>query len=126
LTTHSGYTLALYLATRGDFIVVGDMIKSLSLLIYKHDEKKFEEIAKDYNSNWLTAVETIDDEEFIGGDASGHVITVRTNNDAPDEEDRARLEEEGGIHFGDMVNKFKHGMFFSPLRIEESSISLDQ
>jgi DNA damage-binding protein 1 len=32
---HDGQTLALYIQTRGDFIVVGDLMKSISLLVYK-------------------------------------------------------------------------------------------
>uniref|UniRef100_A0A7N0V492 DNA damage-binding protein 1 n=1 Tax=Kalanchoe fedtschenkoi TaxID=63787 RepID=A0A7N0V492_KALFE len=32
---HHGHILALYVKTRGDFIVVGDLMKSISLLIYK-------------------------------------------------------------------------------------------
>ena len=32
---HCGHILARYVQTRGDFIVVGDLMKSFSLLIYK-------------------------------------------------------------------------------------------
>lgn len=32
---HHGHILALYVQTRGDFIIVGDLMKSISLLIYK-------------------------------------------------------------------------------------------
>ncbi|PIA41691.1 hypothetical protein AQUCO_02200250v1 [Aquilegia coerulea] len=32
---HHGHILAIYVQTRGDFIVVGDLMKSISLLIYK-------------------------------------------------------------------------------------------
>lgn len=32
---HHGHILALYVQTRGDFIVVGDLMKSISLLLYK-------------------------------------------------------------------------------------------
>lgn len=32
---HHGHILALYVQTRGDFIVVGDLMKSISLLMYK-------------------------------------------------------------------------------------------
>ena len=36
---HHGHILALYVQTRGDFIVVGDLMKSISLLIYKVSDK---------------------------------------------------------------------------------------
>ena len=32
---HHGHILALYVQTHGDFIVIGDLMKSISLLIYK-------------------------------------------------------------------------------------------
>jgi hypothetical protein len=57
----------LYLATRGDFIVVGDLMKSISLLLYKPVEGAgtIEEIARDYNPNWMTAVEVLDDDTYL-------------------------------------------------------------
>lgn len=33
--SHHGHIIALYLASRGDFIIVGDLMKSISLLVYK-------------------------------------------------------------------------------------------
>ena len=47
---------------RGDFILVGDLVRSMTLLQYKTMEGSFEEIAKDYNPNWMSAVEIIDDD----------------------------------------------------------------
>ncbi len=43
----------------GDFIVVGDLMRSISLLLYKPVEMTIEEIARDYNPFWLTGVEVI-------------------------------------------------------------------
>ena len=37
--THAGHILALYVAVRGEFIVVGDLMKSMSLLIYKPEAR---------------------------------------------------------------------------------------
>jgi DNA damage-binding protein 1 len=33
--SHAGHILALYVTVRGDFIMVGDLMKSMTLLIYK-------------------------------------------------------------------------------------------
>ena len=33
--SHHGHILALYVRCRGDFVVVGDLMKSMSLLMYK-------------------------------------------------------------------------------------------
>jgi len=43
---HGGHILALYLAARGDFIVVGDLMKSISLLVYKPVDGRIEEVRK--------------------------------------------------------------------------------
>ena len=42
--------------TRGEFIVVGDLMKSISVYMYKPVENTIEEIAKDYNPNWMSTV----------------------------------------------------------------------
>ena len=41
---HHGHVLALYLKSRGDFIVVGDLVKSMSLLLYKPLDGNIEEV----------------------------------------------------------------------------------
>ena len=48
---HHGHIIALHTAVRGDFIVVGDLMKSVSLLVYKpptaeQSEPRLEEVAK--------------------------------------------------------------------------------
>ncbi len=37
--SHAGHILALYVAVRGEFILVGDLMKSMSLLIYKPEAR---------------------------------------------------------------------------------------
>jgi len=56
---HYGHIMALYAATRGDFIVIGDLMKSVTLLTYKAIDGSMEEIARDYNPNWMTALEIL-------------------------------------------------------------------
>lgn len=46
---HHGHILALYVQTRGDFIIVGDLMKSISLLIYKVSFCFFHDL-ENYNS----------------------------------------------------------------------------
>jgi DNA damage-binding protein 1 len=97
------------LATRGDFIVVGDLMKSVSLLLYKPVGSIIEEIARDYNPNWMTAVEILDDDTYIGAENSYNIFTVRKNSDATTDEDRGRLEVVGEMHLGEFINRFRHG-----------------
>ncbi|XP_072969615.1 DNA damage-binding protein 1 [Typha angustifolia] len=106
---HHGHILALYVQTRGDFIVVGDLMKSISLLLYKHEEGAIEELARDYNANWMTAVEILDDDIYLGAENNFNLFTVRKNSDAATDEERGRLEVVGEYHLGEFVNRFRHG-----------------
>ncbi|KAJ4798665.1 DNA damage-binding protein 1 [Rhynchospora pubera] len=106
---HHGHILALYVQTRGDFIVVGDLMKSISLLVYKHEEGAIEELARDYNANWMTAVEILDDDVYLGAENNFNLFTVRKNSDAATDEERGRLEVVGEFHLGEFINCFRHG-----------------
>ncbi|ESQ55276.1 hypothetical protein EUTSA_v10024273mg [Eutrema salsugineum] len=106
---HHGHILALYVQTRGDFIVVGDLMKSIALLIYKHEEGSIEEIGRDYNASWMTAVEILDDDTYLGADNCSNLFTVKKNNEAATDEERARMEVVGEYHIGEFVNRFRHG-----------------
>ncbi|CAN6454562.1 unnamed protein product [Victoria cruziana] len=108
-STHHGHIVALYVQTRGDFIIVGDLMKSISLLIYKHEEGAIEECARDYGANWMTAVEILDDDIYLGAENNFNIFTVRKNMDAATDEERSRLEVVGEYHLGEFVNRFRHG-----------------
>ena len=41
---HYNNIIALYLKTKGDFILVGDLMRSITLLLYKPMEGNFEEV----------------------------------------------------------------------------------
>lgn len=66
--SHFNNIIALFLKTKSDFVLVGDLMRSLTLLQYKTMEGSFEEIARDYNPNWMTAVEILDDDTFLGAE----------------------------------------------------------
>ncbi|CAI9783475.1 unnamed protein product [Fraxinus pennsylvanica] len=117
---HHGHILALYVQTRGDFIVVGDLMKSISLLIYKHEEGAIEERARDYNSNWMTAVEILDDDIYLGAENNFNLFTVRKNSEGATDEERGRLEVVGEYHLGEFVNRFRHGSLV--MRLPDSDV----
>ena len=89
---HHGHILALYIATRGDYILVGDLMKSMSLLMYKPGAAEIEEVAKDFDANWMTAVAAMDADTYIGAENNFNVFTVRYNADATTEEEKNRLD----------------------------------
>ncbi|KAJ0018028.1 hypothetical protein Pint_11070 [Pistacia integerrima] len=117
---HHGHILALYVQTRGDFIVVGDLMKSISLLIYKHEEGAIEERARDYNANWMSAVEILDDDIYLGAENNFNLFTVRKNSEGATDEERGRLEVVGEFHLGEFVNRFRHGSLV--MRLPDSDV----
>jgi DNA damage-binding protein 1 len=99
----------LTLQSRGDFILAGDMMKSISLLNYKPLDGTIEEIARDYSYTWLSATEIIDDDHFLAADSCYNLFTAQKNNEAVTDELKRQLVQVGKYHLGDFVNKFAHG-----------------
>ena len=106
---HYGNIIALHLKTKGDFVIVGDLLKSVSLLLYKPQESSFEEIAKDYTPLWTTAVEILDDDTFLVGENDFNIYTVTKDSAAATNEERRKLSITGRYHINDLINVFRHG-----------------
>lgn len=108
LCSYHGYIVAVSVAICGAFIIVGDLMKSVSVLTYDPTENKLNEAYRDYATNYMTCVEAIDEDIFLGADNASNVFTLkRSENDA---NDNHQLEENGQYHLGDMINQFRHGM----------------
>ena len=73
------------------------------------EEGAIEERARDYNANWMTAVEILDDDIYLGAENGFNLFTVRKNSDAATDEERGKLEVVGEYHLGEFVNCFRHG-----------------
>lgn len=67
-------------------------MKSIYLLMYKAEEGVLEIRAKDFHSNYMTAVDILDDDTYLGAEINYNLFTVRKNSDAAADEDRNRLE----------------------------------
>uniref|UniRef100_H2V0E8 DNA damage-binding protein 1 n=1 Tax=Takifugu rubripes TaxID=31033 RepID=H2V0E8_TAKRU len=107
--SHYNNIMALYLKTKGDFILVGDLMRSVLLLAYKPMEGNFEEIARDFNPNWMSAVEILDDDNFLGAENAFNLFVCQKDSAATTDEDRQHLQEVGVFHLGEFVNVFCHG-----------------
>ena len=70
----------------------GDLMKSIYLLMYKPEDNVLEVRAKDFHSNYMTAVDGLDDDTYLGAEGNYNLFTVRKNSDAAADEDRNRLE----------------------------------
>eukprot|EP01080_Neovahlkampfia_damariscottae_P007699 gene7699-12165_t len=121
--SHNGYILNLKIKSRGDFFIVGDLMKSISLYVYKQDESSIELIAQDYNQNWVTACEMIDENTFITCDNHFNIRTFTKNDESTEDEERKKLVPTGMFHLGTYVNSITKGSLKSiPIENDYSNI----
>ena len=106
--THHGHVLALSLAVQGDSIIVGDLMKSICILLIDPTRTRMDEIARDYESNWMTAVYALDDDLYIGAENHYNLFALK-KWDSQSETECKSLEPYGRFHLGDMVNRFRQG-----------------
>lgn len=106
---HKGCILALYVRTYGDFVVVGDLMRSITLLQYSAAEGSLVEVARDYSAHYMRGVEALNEEYFLGAEDFGNLFIVHRQAEAAAEEDRSRLELHAEFHLGDFVNVLRRG-----------------
>ena len=94
--------------------IVGDLMRSISLVRYYPEHKALEEIARDFNANWTTAMEMLTDNIYLGSENWNNLYVLRRNVKAQSEEVRCRLDTIGEFHLGEMCNKFMCGSLIMP------------
>jgi len=109
--THHGHILACYMKSEGDLAVVGDLMRSISIMKFNKDAKegKIIEVARDYNANWMTDVAMLDDQLYLGAEMSSNLFTLKRNSMSNIPEEKTRLQVWGEYHLGQMVNKLERG-----------------
>jgi DNA damage-binding protein 1 len=107
--SHTGHVLALYLDVKGDYVLIGDIMRSITLLRYVADENKFEVRARDYRPAYTTSAAILDDDLFLGTDSSLNVFICRLNQSAASDEERSRLDVTAQAHLAEFVNKVRKG-----------------
>ena len=80
-----------------------------------------EERARDATSTWMSAVEILDDDHFLGAENDHNLYVVRKNGDASTDEERQRLETVGEFHLGEFVNRFRRGSLV--MRMPDSELA---
>lgn len=108
---HHGHILGYRIALRGDFILVGDIFRSITVLTCKKGGSSYrlEAVARDYDVTWVMAMEMLDDDMYIVAEHSKHLYTYQRNSYAPTDAERGRLERVGQFHLGGRVNRIQHG-----------------
>lgn len=94
--------------------------KNFFFSFLQHEEGAIEERARDYNANWMSAVEILDDDVYLGAENFYNLFTVRKNSEGATDEERGRLEVVGEYHLGEFVNRFRHGSLV--MRLPDSDV----
>jgi len=124
LCSHRGHIVALYLATHGSFFVVGDLMKSEQLLMYKEEQNAIVELARDFTNRWMTSVAMLDDQVFIGTEDNCNMFTLKRNILSLEQQNRRTLEVVGKFHLGEFVNRFRKGSLVMQLPETKGNIRL--
>ncbi|KAG2758166.1 hypothetical protein P692DRAFT_20763238 [Suillus brevipes Sb2] len=95
------------LASRGDIILLGDAISSISML--RLEDNRLHLIARDYGPLWPTCVELMSHSTLIGANSEYNLYTFSLQKSGM----RQLLERDGNYFLGDLVNKFLPGTLSS-------------
>jgi len=99
---------------RSRLAIVGDLMRSVSVVQYYPNYESLEEVARDYNSNWTTAVEMLNEDTYLVGENWMNFVVLKRNPHAQSEEVRCRLDTVGMFNYGEMPNKFLRGSLVVP------------
>lgn len=117
------FVLRVRASADGQYVFVQDLCKSMSVLVFNaptnangvqtaHAASSLEEVARHYESLWLTAFDTLSacDDILLVSDHQFNLLTLRRNFD-PDvsSEERQRLETIGQWHSGEFINGIARG-----------------
>lgn len=103
--------------------IVGDLMRSISLVQYYPEHQTLEEVARDFNANWTCAVEMLNDHVYLGAENWHNLFCLRRNAASASEEIRCRLDTIGEFHLGEMCNKFMAGSLVMPASSSTASSS---
>ncbi|XP_055345998.1 DNA damage-binding protein 1-like [Paramacrobiotus metropolitanus] len=117
-TAMTQFIMPVFFKTKGDFILVGDLMRSISVWLYRSAENKFDMIASDPFARWPTSAEFIDDDVYALMDDYGNLLFFRRETD-PASGDRSDLTEVAAINFSDTVNLIRKGTLLPDTAVTE-------
>ncbi|KAL3321308.1 DNA damage-binding protein 1 [Cichlidogyrus casuarinus] len=76
LCSHNENITVLNLKCRNDYVLAGDIMKSLTLLLHRPNVQSFDVIGMHRDSRWVTSCEILDDDNFLGAEANQNLFVV--------------------------------------------------
>jgi DNA damage-binding protein 1 len=94
--------------------IVGDLMRSISLIEYYPKHQIIEELASDFNSNFCTEIAMLTENIYMGSEGHNNLFVLRYNPEATTEQAKCRLDTVGQYHIGENVNKMIGGTLVMP------------
>lgn len=118
------HTMVLHLKARGEYLVVGDVQRSLSLLRYKPLESSLEEASRDFNSSMLRSVEVVPalDDLYLAMDDHGNLFALKHRLQNASEEEQCKLVVANEFSIGDYTNVMRPGSIVAQPLINEGAV----
>ncbi|KAI8908190.1 UV-damaged DNA-binding protein 1A [Powellomyces hirtus] len=120
--THHGNIIVYALAVRGDFVLVGDLMKSVKVLQYNSQDDTLTKLAQDHDSVWITGLEAVDDDLYVAAEHNQNLVAFQKISEAVSESERDRLKQCGWFHVGQGVNRIRRGALTTNLVDQEHPI----
>ncbi|SPQ98347.1 DNA damage-binding protein 1 [Plasmodiophora brassicae] len=107
--SHIGQVFSTHLKACGDLFIVGDLMKSVTLMAYDSSVPALRELARDASQNWVVCLQVLDDSTYIVANNSHNLMTLARNVQAIEDDQRAQLDVVGRFHLGQFVNSIRRG-----------------
>ncbi|CAL1172138.1 unnamed protein product [Cladocopium goreaui] len=104
---YSAGVIVLDLQTLGDLILVGDIMRSVTLMRFQAQAMAFETVAHDETSAWSTTVDMLSENHFLCAEDGGNLLSLRCGQRRSNGEAVNVLERVGRIHTGEFMNRFQ-------------------
>ena len=94
--------------------IVGDLMRSVALVEYFPKHQVIEELARDFNSNFVTDIAMLTNNTYMASEDMNNLCVLQYNPNATTEQARVRLDTVGQYHIGQNVNKMMGGSLVMP------------
>ncbi|ANQ07843.1 CPSF (Cleavage and polyadenylation specific factor) [Plasmodium coatneyi] len=95
-----------------NYIVVGDIMTSVTLLSYDFENAILNEVCRDYANIWCTSVSALSENHFLVSDMESNFLVLQKSNIKFNDEESFKLSLVSQFNHGSVVNK----MFSTSLR----------
>jgi DNA damage-binding protein 1 len=113
LASYSGFSVCLDVQVNDDgtLILVGDLMRSVSVLSFDSEKSVIQLVSRDFGPRWISTCLLLDGgERVVLADSSFNMCVLERQSDSrtPDEE-KVRMSNVGEVYLGSFVNRFRVG-----------------